>query len=78
MHPAHPVVTAVFVGITLYGVLAVAGCLLLVTRAERIRARLLNSASGGLAALIRMIGLVGVVVGAALVVIGVGNLVVQA
>jgi hypothetical protein len=71
-------VIAVPVGIALYGALSIAGGLLLALRAERIRARLLPSSSGGVAALIRTFGLLGAVVGAAFVVIGVGNLVVQA
>jgi small neutral amino acid transporter SnatA (MarC family) len=64
--------------LALYGVLSMAGCLLLAIRAERIRARLLSNSSGGVAALIRMIGLVGALVGAAFVFTGVSSLINQA
>jgi len=71
-------VTAVLVGITLYGVVSIAGGLLLAIRAEPIRARILRNSSGGVAALIRAIGILVTLLGAAFVLIGVGNLVVQA
>ncbi len=70
--------TAVLVGITLYGLLSIAGGLLLAIRAEPIRVRILSTSSGGVAALIRAIGILVALLGAAFVLIGLGNLVIQA
>jgi len=70
-------VIGLFIGLTVYGLLMLGCGLFLAIRAEPIRARILRNSSGGVAALIRAIGVLVTILAASLAFIGVGNLIVQ-